>query len=512
MPPSITPPQRTAGPADPPAQPLSILMVASEAVPFSKTGGLADVAGSLSSALAGLGHRVTLVVPRYRGVATRGAMVEFPVVLSGRALEAGFFEQRLARGVRAVLVECPELYDRDTLYGGDEGYPDNARRFGFLARFALEFAAREGHAISLVHAHDWHAGLAPVYLSIAGARSPALSRAASVFTIHNMAYQGRFPATWLPALGLGPDLLTPDGLEYWGSISFLKGGIHFADRITTVSPTYAREIQTPEYGFGFEGILARRASALTGVLNGIDADAWDPSRDPSLPETYDAQHLGKKRVSKIAILREFGLPAEGGALDRPLVGMISRLVDQKGMDLMAAAAGRLLRLDASFIVLGEGEVRYQDFWRALAARHPDRVAARIGFDESLAHLIEAGADIFLMPSRFEPCGLSQMYSQRYGTIPVVRATGGLEDTVTDYNPVTGEGTGFTFRDYTPAALLGALDRALKTFRVPGTWRAIQQAGMRQDFSWTQSAREYVKVYWQAIEARRARMGRADTLE
>ena len=251
---------------------------------------------------------------------------------------------------------------------------------------------------------------------------------------------------------------------------------------------------------------------LTGVLNGIDVDTWDPSRDSSLPETYDAGHLEKKRVSKAAVLRGFGLPADRAALDRPLVGMISRLVDQKGMDVIAAAADRLVRLEASFVVLGEGEERYQDFWRALAARHPDRVAVRIGFDESQAHLIEGGADIFLMPSRFEPCGLSQMYSMRYGTIPVVRATGGLEDTVRDYNPVTGEGTGFKFHDYTPAALLGALDRALEAFGTPATWRAIQRAGMRQDFSWTESARAYVKVYWQAIAARRARMARAATLE
>lgn len=488
-------------------------MVASEAVPFAKTGGLADVTASLSRALAGLGHTVTLVVPRHRGVPTEGAMVEFPVALSGRTLDAGFFEQPLGEGVRAILVECPELYDRETLYGaGDQGYPDNARRFSFLSRFALEFASRTGEAFSVVHAHDWHTGLLPVYLRTTYARHATLAGMASVFTIHNLAYQGLFPSTWLSSLDLGPDVLTPDGLEYWGAISFLKGGINFADLVTTVSPTYAREIQTPEYGCGFEGILARRSSDLIGVLNGIDVDRWDPSRDPFLREPYDIWHLEKKRAATIEVLRAFGLPVEGDAPDRPLVGMVSRLVDQKGMDLMVAVAERLPKLDARFVVLGTGEERYQEFWRSLAARDPDRIAAHIGFDERQAHLVEAGADIFLMPSRFEPCGLNQMYSMRYGTVPVVRATGGLDDTVQDYNAKTGEGTGFKFKDYTPAALLAALERALDAFGAPKTWRAIQEAGMRQDFSWNESAQQYVKLYWRVVAARGARVAQADTLE
>jgi starch synthase len=488
-------------------------MVASEGVPFSKTGGLADVTGSLTCALARLGHSVTLVLPRYRGVATEGPMVEFPVALSGRPLAAGYFQQPLCEGARAVLVECPELYDRETLYGPEPGgYPDNCRRFALLARFALEFAARAGHRFSILHAHDWHAGLAPVYLKTACAAHPALAGTASVLTIHNLAYQGLCPSTWLSALDLGPEVLTPEGLEYWGAISFLKAGVNFADSLTTVSPTYAREIQTPEYGFGFEGILARRASDLVGVLNGIDMDRWDPSRDPFLREPYDAGHLAKKRAAKIDLLRSVGLPSEGDEADRPLVGMVTRLVDQKGMDLMVAIADRLPRLEASVVVLGSGEERYQEFWRALAARHPDRIAAHIGFDERQAHLVEAGADIFLMPSRFEPCGLNQMYSMRYGTVPVVRATGGLEDTVRDYNTQTGEGTGFKFTEYTPAALLAALNRALEAFRAPGIWMAIQQAGMGQDFSWNESARQYVQVYWRVIEARGARMARADIVE
>src|SRR5262249_39362115 len=333
---------------------------------------------------------------------------------------------------RAILVDEPALYDRDRLYGTESGdYPDNARRFAVLVRAALEFQIRRGGRPTIVHGHDWQAGLAPVYLKTLFATHPMLGGVASVFTIHNLAYQGLFQPDWLPRLDLQWSLLGIEQLEYWGKISFLKGGINYADVITTVSPQYAREIQTPVFGAGFDGILRRRSADLVGILNGIDTAQWDPARDPYLPRPFSVNDLPDKTASKLAALREFHLPCDEHGLRRPLIGMISRMVDQKGFDLIAALAAELPTLGAAFVVLGTGEPRYQDLWRQLSAEYPDRISARIGFDERLAHLIEGGADLFLMPSRFEPCGLNQMYSLRYGTLPLVRRVGGLADTVID---------------------------------------------------------------------------------
>ncbi len=473
-------------------------MVGSEALPFSKTGGLADVLGALPLALARLGHRVTLVTPKYRGVETSGSAITVQVPLGGAPPDTRLIEQPLAERVRVVFVDRPDLYDRDAIYGAGGGYSDNARRFGFLSRAALEYARQHEKRFDVLHAHDWQAGLAPVYLRTRYRGDAHLRSMASVFTIHNLAYQGTFAADWLAALDLPPELMSIDGLEFWQQISFLKGGINFSDVITTVSPTYAREIQTSEYGAGLEGALAARAADLHGVLNGIDVERWDPSRDPFLPEPYDEHSVERKEASKRELIERLGPRASPEALGRPLVGIVSRLVAQKGFDLLAQLADRLPALGMSFAVLGTGEERYQALWRGLAAAYPDRFAVKIGFDEPLAHLVEAAADILLMPSRFEPCGLNQMYSMRYGTVPLVRATGGLDDTVTDYNDATGTGTGFKFRDYTAAALLEALQRTRKAFANPSNWKRLQLAGMRQDFSWDRSAREYVKLYEKAL--------------
>lgn len=481
----------------------NILMITSEAVPFAKTGGLGDVLGALPQALGRLGHRVVVVLPRYRGIA-RGTIVErLPLTIGGRTLEAAYDEHPLADGVTAVLVDCPELYDRGELYGvGSNDYPDNALRFAFLVRAALEFAGRSAAPPDVVHAHDWQAGLAPVYLKTLYAGHPTLGRAASVFTIHNLAYQGLFPPGWLAGLDLGWELFTIDGLEYWGKVSFLKGGINQSELITTVSPRYAKEIQAPEYGFGFDGILRRRSKQLLGILNGIDAESWNPSADRFLPAPYDSKNLGPKQLARRALLDTCGVRVTPAVLERPIVGMVSRLVDQKGFDLIAQLGGqRLLSLGATFVLLGNGEARYEEFWRGLAAAHPDRVAVQVGFDEALAHLIEGGSDIFLMPSRFEPCGLNQMYSLRYGTVPVVRSVGGLDDTIENWNPRTRTGTGFKFKDYTPDALYRTLERAVGTFADRNAWRALQRQGMKQDHSWDASAREYVKVYEKAIRLR-----------
>jgi starch synthase len=470
-----------------------VLVIGSEGLPFSKTGGLADVLGALPPALARIGWDATLVVPRYRGV-TAGSLVErFPVVVGGVVSEIGFFEAPLRDGARAVLIECPELFDRDALYGMDNtDYPDNPRRFAALARAALEFAARQDSGPFVVHAHDWQAGLVPVYLKTLYASHPVLGGTPTIFTIHNLAYQGIFDADWLPRLDLGWDLFTVDRLEYWHRISFMKGAIVYTDTITTVSSRYAQEIQTPELGFGFDGILRHRAADIIGILNGIDTREWDPARDRFLPQPFSTGDLAGKTVAKRAVLNEYRVPVTDESMSRPLVGIVSRMVDQKGFELIAALADEFPQLEATFVVLGTGESRYQDLWTPLAGKYPNRISARIGFDERLAHLIEAGADIVLMPSQFEPCGLNQMYSLRYGTVPVVREVGGLADTVTPRN-------GFLFQEYTPAALLDALTRAFAAYENPRTWRALQLAGMREDHSWDRSAREYVKIYSRALE-------------
>ncbi len=478
-------------------------MIASEAVPFSKTGGLGDVAGALPAALARLGHRVTLVVPRYRGSARGSEIGRLSLTLGGRRFDVALREHAITDGAQAILLDCPALYDRDAIYGD---YEDDAVRFAFLSRAAFEAAIHFGARPSVVHGHDWQAGLAAVYLKTRYRDDPVLGGVPTVFTIHNIAYQGLFSPAWLPAIDLGADTYSPDGLEYWARISFLKGGIYYSEAITTVSRKYAEEIQSPELSFGFDGIVRRRAADLVGITNGIDQEQWNPARDRFLPEPYDATDLSGKRVAKREVLRELGLPADGLTLERPLVAMISRLAYQKGFDLFEEVADQLPNLNASYVVLGSGERKYEDFWREMARRHPDRVGARIGFDERLAHLIEAGADIFVMPSRYEPCGLNQMYSLRYGTVPVVRATGGLDDTVTDYAASESRGTGFKFVEFTGAALLGALTRALDAYAQPDVWKALQLEGMRQNHSWDASALEYVKVYERVIA--RASPGKA----
>jgi starch synthase len=472
-------------------------MVASEAQPFAKTGGLADVLGALPQALTRLGHHVDLVVPRYRGINAGELVGRIPVALGGQVDDAEIYAVETG-GVRTIFIGYRAYFDREYLYGAaDRDYADNPERFAFFCQAAVNWAASTGHRYDVVHAHDWQAGLVPLLLERGVGAQSAARRAATVFTIHNLAYQGVFDASWLPRLGLGWDLMRVDAMEYWGRISYLKAGVVFSRVITTVSPRYAQEIQTPELGFGFDGILRNRAADLVGILNGIDYDQWDPERDPNLPEPYNASKLRGKAAAKRKVLETYGLPATPKALRRPLVGMISRLVDQKGFDLLAGLADELPKQGPAFVVLGTGTSRYEDLWRDLAVAHPATFGVRIGFDEGLAHLIEGGADIFLMPSRFEPCGLNQMYSQRYGTVPVVRATGGLFDTVQNVDPESGTGTGFTFDEYTPRALLGALRRALDLFEDRTIWRRIQKAGMRRDFSWDASAREYVAVYQRA---------------
>jgi len=480
---------------------MRVLMVASEAAPFAKTGGLADVIGALPRALASLGHEVDVVMPRYRGVEAGAPERVITVALGSLVSDAGCYVIADDR-IRTIFIDHPGYFDRDHLYGANgHDYVDNPERFAFLCQAALNWAADSSIPYDVVHAHDWQAGLVSVLHARMVKARPSLRRLATVFTIHNLAYQGVFDASWLPYLGLGWDLMRVDAMEYWGRISYLKAGVVFSQLITTVSPRYAQEIQTPELGFGFDGILRERGSDLIGILNGIDYDQWDPERDPNIPRPYGATDLDGKTAAKRELLERCRLPASVEALARPVVGLISRMVDQKGFDLLADIADELPRLGAAVVLLGSGERRYEDLWLALATRYPDRVAVHIGFDERLAHLIEAGADLFLMPSRFEPCGLNQMYSLRYGTVPLVHATGGLADTVRNFDAATGSGTGFTFDEYSPQALLGTLRWALGVFMDRRTWQRIQQSGMRQDHSWAASARRYVEVYERAIASR-----------
>ncbi len=480
-------------------------MIASEARPFSKTGGLADVVAALPKALGRLGHDITVVTPRYRGAPDGAVVGTVSLAVAGHRFRARLLEQPLGPGARVLLLDCPDLYDRAGIYaeaGAD--YPDNPIRYAFLSAAAIDFATQQRRpsadgpaAFDIIHAHDWQGGLAPVHARVLG-------RVPTVLTIHNLAYQGIFDKAWVPRLGLSWQDFTIGGFEFFDRLAFLKAGINFADAITTVSPTYADEIQRPEYGYGLDGVIRARRDRLTGILNGIDHDEWNPAADPHLPAPFDAGHLAAKAASKRALLERFGIPVTDAALARPVIGMVSRMVDQKGLDLIAAVAGPLASLDATFTIVGTGEPHYQDMWRLLARWQPERISAFIGFDEPRAHLVEAGADMFLMPSRFEPCGLNQMYSLRYGTVPIVRAVGGLVDTVRPYNPKNGQGTGFLFAEYDPGVMLRTVEAALAAFQDKKIWTRLQKNGMRANFSWDRSAAEYVKIYRRLRPSRTAR--------
>ena len=467
---------------------MKVLMVASEATPFAKTGGLADVIGSLAPALRARGEEVAIFLPRYQGVnPPRMTRVYNDLrVWFGPGSYAGSIYRAVENGTPYYFLDVPELFDREGLYGGATGdYPDNYVRFAVFARAALT-VIRSLFRPQVVHCHDWQAALVPVYMRTRYAGDPTFLGLKTAFTIHNLGFQGIFPAAILPEIGLDPELLHPDALEFYEKVNLLKGAIVFSDAVTTVSRKYAAEIQTPELGFGLDGVLRARGDAVLGVLNGADYSQWDPAADPFIAARYSPDDLAGKRIDKADLLDAFGLPREN--LDRPVVGMVSRFTDQKGFDLLEELGDKLLEEDLCLTALGTGEPRFEEFFRSLAAAHPDRVGVRIAYDNPLAHKIEAGADIFLMPSHYEPCGLNQLYSLRYGTVPVVRAVGGLDDTIEN------EETGFKFEKYSGAALLEALRAALAAYRDRDQWTAMMRAGMRRDFSWNASAGEYSALY------------------
>ncbi|MGN2392332.1 glycogen synthase GlgA [Pelomicrobium sp. G1] len=481
----------------PSRSPLRVLFVTPEIHPLVKTGGLGDVSGALPKALAALHVDVRVLVPGYPAV-LQGASHK-RVILEVKDLP-GFPPARLltARSdatAPLLIIDCPELYRREGgPYLGPDGndWPDNALRFALLGRIAALLGSSRSPLAwrpHVVHGNDWQAGLAPAYLHYF--RS---GRAATVMTVHNLAFQGIFPAETVAQVGLPPESFSLHGVEYYGQLSFLKAGLYYADHITTVSPTYAQEIQSEPLGFGLHGLLRARRDHLTGILNGIDTEVWDPSRDPFIAAPYSAERLERKGENKRALQRSLGLPEEA---DAPLLGVVSRLTTQKGADLVARIAPRLAARGAQLAVLGSGDPALEQALAEAARRFPRCLAVRLGYDEPLAHRIEAGADLFLMPSRFEPCGLNQMYSQRYGTPPVVHATGGLKDSVTDATPATlaaGTATGFAFEVMAEEAFLGAIDRGLALWRDPDAWRRIQRAGMARDFSWRRSAQQYLGLY------------------
>jgi len=572
---------------------VHVLFAASECVPFSKTGGLADVVGALPHAIAALGHQVTVYLPLYREThgtggeggyfpgnppspdglrirqegmsgAPAGALSSTEPLLDASNIEVASldadsfdtltmdasglsasklvyaepdpsdFEQAelsparhesertliasltipfddryrfcsvldggMERGVRYFFIDYPPFFERDGLYGTPMGdFPDNAERFALYCRAVLESAKLLG-VPDVIHCHDWQSALIPILLRTLYEEDPAWSNIPTVFTIHNIGYQGVFSPDTLPLLMLPWDLFTISKLEFFGQVNFLKGALVHSDFITTVSRRYAQEIQTSEYGYGLEGVLRGRSSSVAGILNGVDYNQWNPATDRFLAAQYSPESLEGKRECRRDLLRRFGLDPESPA---PVIGVVSRFAAQKGIDLIALAADRLAHEECTLVMLGAGEHEYEERFTSLARQYAGRIAVRVGYDNELAHIIEAGADMFLMPSRYEPCGLNQIYSLKYGTVPIVRAVGGLDDTIHAYDRRTGKGTGFKFHEYTPEALLAAVRAALAVFREPEKWRGLMLSGMACDFSWEASAREYVRIYEKVRAARQS---------
>jgi starch synthase len=474
---------------------MHIAFVASECVPFSKTGGLADVVGALPRALAAAGHEVSLFTPRYRSVRVPGertVVQSITVPFDDRYRFCSILEGTGYPGVRFFFVEYPPFFDREGLYGTPSGdFPDNAERFSLFCRAVLETTKILG-VPDIFHCHDWQAALVPVLLKTQYAEDPAFRTAGTVFTVHNMGYQGLFPPEILPLLTLPWDLFTITKMEFFGNVNFLKGALAYADFITTVSRKYAQEIQTTEYGFGLDGVLKDRTETVAGILNGVDYDEWNPDSDKYIAEHFDAEDLKGKQECKRDLLRTMGLAESDAKL--PVIGIVSRFAAQKGFDLIGQIIDRLALEEILFTVLGSGDRLYEEMFMRLAKRVPEKIAVRIAYDNALAHKITAGADMLLMPSRYEPCGLSQIYSLRYGTVPVVRATGGLDDTIDPWDSRTKKGSGFKFQEPTGDALMRAVHQALAVYKDQTSWQKLMRNGMAKDFSWKVEAREYIRIY------------------
>ena len=484
---------------------MQIVFAASECVPFAKTGGLADVVGALPPELVKLGHEVTVYLPFYPRVRRQ---LEGELKYAVRSITipfeyynrfAGIVDGGKRAGVQFYFVDCPEMFDRQELYGtGGRDYPDNAERFALYCRAVLEATKLLG-VPAVFHVHDWQEALIPVYLRTLYAADPVLGGAPAVLTIHNAAYQGAFPPVTTERLLFPWEIFTLDKVEQFDSFNFLKGGLVYSEVLTTVSRKYAEEIQTPEFGEGLDGVLLGRAAVLRGILNGVDYALWDPATDRNLAAQYTPHELAGKRECRTDLLRAFGL--DNVEESTPVIGIVSRFVGQKGFDLVEEIAGKLSEMDVAVVALGSGEPVHEKFFRDWAFWNKANVAVRIGYDEALSHKVEAGADIFLMPSLYEPCGLNQIYSLKYGTVPVVRATGGLDDTIEEWNPKQGSGTGFKFKGRSGGALLAAIERALAAFENKEGWMKLMRNGMARNYSWEQPAREYAAVYEEAARRR-----------
>jgi len=469
---------------------MNIVQIASEAVPFCKTGGLGDVAGALPLALAEEGHNVSLILPFYTTKISpkkhkiKDAEIQIKVSMSNKEVAGELFTVKLAHNVTAYLIKQDDYFGRPELYQTPEGdYPDNAERFAFFCRAALFVAAQLGPDI--VHCHDWQSALVPVYMKTLCRNNKGLMNAKSLITVHNLGYQGLFSHNDMPVTGLGWDLFTFDKLEFYGKLNYLKGGLTFADAINTVSKRYAQEILTPEYGCGLEPVLIFRKNDLYGIINGIDYREWNPATDTLLPAKFSPKDMKGKAICKERIQTTYKLPQRA---DVPMIGVVGRLTSQKGFDILEQAMPLLMKHDIQLVILGTGEKKYHDMLLGAAKEYPEKLGVKIAFDNSLAHLIEAGSDMFLMPSKYEPCGLNQLISLKYATLPIVRATGGLDDTIRHME------NGFKFSDYDKDSLLACIFEALETYRKPDIWKKMISSALACDFSWRTSAKEYVELY------------------
>ena len=482
---------------------MNVLFVTPEVIPYSGTGGLGEVSAALPKALQKKGLRVSVLSPFYRSASEHTNQLSRPLDplkfrLGSKQISANLYNTAGHDGVRQLFIDIPKLYDRSGLYGdGGTGFVDNAERFAVLSKSVVAISKQYDMAFDVVHCHDWQSALVPLYQRTAKAMAANRGKQAVVFTIHNMAFQGVTPLSEASRLGIPKSYQAEKGLEFYGDLNLMKAGILYSDLVTTVSPTYASEICTEEFGCGLDGLLALRRDHLLGILNGVDYGVWSPEHDQHIEFQYDAQNQNGKRRCKAALQARFGLAIRPRT---PLIGVVSRLAEQKGIDLLVPALDQLLKSqDVQAVILGDGDIALEESCRDLAARHPGKAAVEIGYDIPLAHEIFAGADLFAMPSRFEPCGLSQLYAMRYGAIPIVRDTGGLHDTVTDYDPETGTGTGFRFGEATVEALVAGISRAIDEYGLARRWRRVIATAMGMDFSWDRAADSYIDAYQSVLE-------------
>lgn len=485
---------------------MRVLMITPEATPFAQTGGLGEVIQALPAELCGLGVDVDVLMPKYRGISEDKFNIhklglEIVVTLNAKQIKAGLWKHETPSGAKYFFIDCPEYFDRDYLYGSPEAdYEDNAERFVFLTRAAIEVSLATNTHYDVFHSHDWQAALTPVYLRTLYAGEPSLQESAAIMTIHNLGYQGIFWHLDMPLVGVGWEFFTPSHMEFHGKLNFLKSGIVFADEVNTVSKGYRNEILTPEFGFGLEGVLQEKGDRLSGILNGVDYSIWNPETDTLIDTNYSPENLSGKSNCKADLQKLASLPERPTT---PLIGMVSRLSSQKGVDLLLEIISSIVRQDVQLVILGTGDSHLQKVFSELNQAHSEKIATFLSYDYLMAHKIFAGSDVLLVPSRYEPCGLNQLYAMKYGAVPVVRSTGGLMDTVDEFDAANDSGNGFRFLTPSSVELEDSINRALNLYNSdPNTWRRLMIRGMKKDYSWHRSAREYLKLYEKALQDRR----------